>query len=210
MEAAYVDKDRDYQDTWVRGETLSRGSRECDMRYKMILRVIMCLINPGFIMIDFGANAGYFTHRVAYDFPDSRCIAIDVPEENRLVRSIEMNSLPNVYMIQQRFTPAEILDLRSIIRGDLTLVFSVIHHFNDQWQPAMDALRQLSRYTLVEVYPPDTDHGNGPDLYREIYDYMVDAPGVRLKHINPEDRPMFVLSDEPFRFPEHLREDVRY
>ena len=210
METAHVDRDRDCQDTWVRGATLSHGSRECDMRYKMILRVIMCLIQPGFTMIDFGANAGYFTNRVAYDFPDSRCIAIDVPEEERLVRSIEMNSLPNVYMIQERFAVAGLLDLKSTIRGDLTLVFSVIHHFKDQWQPAMDALRQLSRYTLVEVYPRDTDHGDGSSLYREIYDYMVDGPGVKLKHINPQERPMFVLSNEPFRFPEHLREDVMY
>lgn len=206
METASVQKNPYYQDIWIKGRVTIKGSRECEMRYKMILNVLLCLTGPEFTVIDFGAHSGYFTNRIAYDFPRATCIAIDTPNEILLPYTIEMNALPNVQLIQKRFNVQDLHNLYSELQGDLTLVMSVIHHFHEEWQDALEALRKLSTYTLVECYPPDKSNGRDQEYYYDIYQYMLDEGGLQVKHPGNGDRPMFILSDQTFRFPVHLLE----
>jgi hypothetical protein len=66
-----------YQETWIKGcPTGEAFQRECASRYEPIKAVLGEYKRP-FSVFDFGANMGYFTFRIAEDFPQATVIAVD-------------------------------------------------------------------------------------------------------------------------------------
>ncbi len=201
-ESSHVERDREYQDVWVRGKVITKGSRECELRYQILKDMIEYLISPQFKMIDFGAAAGYFTVRVASDFPESECIAIDRPKRYLLDKVIRMNNLPNVSTIQKLFAPEDIDQLKDL-QPDLTLAMSIVHHFPDPLD-VIDRLCSLAPYTFIECYPPDSHVTMGTKDLSHIYLYVVDKGGIRLKHSDSKGRPLFLISRADISLPSHL------
>lgn len=58
-----------YQDTWNNGKCIMKGDRNCLKRYNLIKPIIDNKYHRPFTAIDIGANIGYFSIRLAEDFP---------------------------------------------------------------------------------------------------------------------------------------------
>ena len=58
----------DYQDIFINGETVATGYRMCAERYEAIKKVLDKYKRP-ITVLDIGASQGYFSFRIASDYP---------------------------------------------------------------------------------------------------------------------------------------------
>lgn len=86
----------DYQDHWVKGNVLKEGRREMEERFAMLST--LCDRLPKATVLDIGANAGYFSFRLAATHEYLKVTAVEASDEyfNDLRYLHEMNGLPNV------------------------------------------------------------------------------------------------------------------
>lgn len=132
-----------YQPTWRDGTVLAPGERDCADRYGPI-RDLLATVDHPFTVLDLGANGGYFSRRVAEDFPAAQVTAVD-PRPELLAAASE-----RVAVVQRRMDAAA---LRALPRHDVVLALSVLHHLPD-WRQALTWLRACRRWLVAEVPHP--------------------------------------------------------
>jgi len=132
-----------YQDAWVQGRgVVAPGARECADRYALLCTQLQHL-RPGFTVLDFGANAGYFALRLAAE-RGARVVAVDASPALLAARH------PRVRLIPRKLDAPAVAQLE---RVDVVLALSVLHH-NPAWGPLLTALRGRARQLLL-VETPD-------------------------------------------------------
>lgn len=137
-----------YQETWVKGgSTGEKFQRSCADRYEIVKGILSKYERP-FSVFDFGANMGYFSFRIAEDFPHATVIAVDAHQE--LADLAKRNGLPNVITIVRRMTSRDLLELSRCEAFDVVLALNVLHHMEDWWGALM-ALSQLGSRGIVET-----------------------------------------------------------
>lgn len=133
-------RSKPYQPLWDNGREIGSGLRECGSRYDAIAAHIRDTGLPnGFSCLDFGANLGYFSRRLADDF-DAKCTAVDATPG--LVES------PGVTVVPRMLVSAEIPELG---HHDLTLCLSVLHHYPKRWQQYLVALLASADLVFIEL-----------------------------------------------------------
>jgi tRNA1(Val) A37 N6-methylase TrmN6 len=91
-----------YQETWIKGSSQSIDfQRECASRYEPIKVVLEKYTRP-FSVIDIGANIGYFSFRIAEDFPHATVIMVENKPD--LYALCMANNLQNIIMLQTHLT----------------------------------------------------------------------------------------------------------
>jgi trans-aconitate methyltransferase len=144
-----------YQETWIKGcPTGEAFQRECASRYGPIKAVLAKYTRP-FSVFDLGANLGYFSFRIAEDFPHATIIAVDNRKE--LPKLAKANDLPNVVVLPRRMTGDDITALARCEAFDVVLALNVLHHMPD-WRGALYGLSQLAGRAIFET-PGPGDHG---------------------------------------------------
>lgn len=181
-----------YQPTWKDGREVAKGKRDGAQRYDAIsqyLRDRQGLPND-LRILDFGAQAGYFSQRLAEDF-DARVVAID---SNRKALA-EAGRDKRIRTRIAHYTPDQ---LRNLGHFDVVLALSVLHH-QPNWQEYLDALTSIGTVVFVEVSHPDEQlpravaQGQAARITEAVSELsqnvLVETPGYDEAHL----RPLFVI-----------------
>jgi SAM-dependent methyltransferase len=164
-----------YQTLRIDGKDIERGERICDERYALIEPVLKIYERP-ITVLDLGANLGYFSLRIAEDYP-AVCVAID--SDPVLRTSLMANDRPDVLGITKRLTTEDLTELLKCEHFDVVLALNVLHHF-DRPLEAFNLVKQLGEHVLVET-PSLTDvNACGREHHRALIEAVDNTPSQRM------------------------------
>lgn len=185
-----------YQDIIINNTFLTHGSFECASRYDLISNFLTNYKRP-FSVLDIGASEGYFSFKIAHDYPGSSCIMIEgnygpnSQEEiaDRLEELCKENTdLDNIILLKKYFTHKDLQTLSENEHFDVTLALNIIHHFGSNWKAAADAILNMGDYIIIETPSPQNTNVGNSALLKEIYDYLICKNGKLLGYV-PTNRP---------------------
>nr|MBP9842208.1 methyltransferase domain-containing protein [Simkaniaceae bacterium] len=102
-------------------------------------------------VLDIGANSGFFSLKIAEDYPGSHCVMID--GSSRLADICMANTERNNILYLQKYF--NIHDLRELVqreRFDVILCLHVLHHV-DHWNLWLPELKKMGCYLVAEIPP---------------------------------------------------------
>lgn len=152
-----------YQDKWVKGVSI-HGVRECESRYAVIKELLPK--DKPFTLLDLGANLGYFSFRIAFDFPQAVCVMVEDSEADQLLKLAHLNALPNVVVLKQRLTVENITRMAECEIFDFVLALNIAHHVGSN---SLAAMEQLGRVLVVETPNPKDEGSCGKEHLSEIH-----------------------------------------
>ena len=118
-----------YQDIWIKG-AVTPGIRECAARYPVIKKVLEQYKRP-FTVLDIGANLGYFSFRIAEDFPEATCVLIESKYGKQLTQLGKDNESNNVIILNNTVTADKLSNLSKCEHFDVVLCLNIIHHLDN-------------------------------------------------------------------------------
>lgn len=181
--------DFQYQDIRVYGETVSRGTRECESRYEAIKPFLERYKNKkSFTVLDFGANYGYFSWRIKEDYPNAQITMVDSRELLKLLYKI--NSIDGVNLISKYMDENEI---KCLEQYDLILLMSVLHHFENPAE-IFDIFYQKGETILCEADYPD--HPNFTGRQEQIHEHLITKNPAQINKWLKHDRPIYYFNKE--------------
>ena len=188
----------DYQDIWIRGQVKKKGQRECNERYEVIKKYLSGGKGRNLSVLDFGANNGYFSFRLAEDFPEYDIHMVD--GSNLLPLLKDLNSLDNVYLYNEIYNEQQLMDLVNENDFDYILMMSILHHFENPYS-IIDFLSKKRNKTIFEIsYPDEKDMLNPPNKKR-IFDYLQKFNPIQInRNIRGHDRPIYYIGGEDIIF----------
>lgn len=183
-----------YQDKWLNGRCIERGTRECANRYAIIREFCSTISDRLFTVCDIGANMCYFGIRLAEDFPYCRVTAFEFHSFEMRQRHVQANAVGmRVALMKKKLSLEDVESLSSAERFDVVLALSVAHHLTrggdfERW---IAALRSLGKHLIMEFALTDSKRA------AKINDYAIptDAKilGFGKSHLNHEVRRPIVL-----------------
>jgi 2-polyprenyl-3-methyl-5-hydroxy-6-metoxy-1,4-benzoquinol methylase len=179
-----------YQDEWVRGKVIVKGERECEHRYSIIKSFVQQYQGP-FTLLDIGANIGYFSFRIAEDFPDSIVVAVEGNPRflKKLLEVAEKNNRDNVIVIGKKLSVENISRLAELEHFDVVLGMSVIHHIYNDPAEGLDAFLKLGDNLILEL-PNESKYSLQKYSMLESRGQVI---GYGDSHINPGSKRPIVL-----------------
>lgn len=194
-----------YQDVIVNDTVVAKGNGpDCATRYEAMRLVLDSLERP-FTVLDIGAAEGYFSFRIAKDY--GACVVmVGDPNyrENLLEKLCIVNEdLDRVILLSKKISGEELTELSKREHFDVVLALNVLHHFNEDWQEAFDAVLQLGDQVILES-PPNGDSGAcGQSLIEPINARINQEPyfllGQFQRHTDAsrQDRLIWIQKDLP-------------
>jgi SAM-dependent methyltransferase len=182
-----------YQDQWVKGCNVGFGVRECSSRYAAIRPLLAGYTRP-FTVLDLGASLGYFSFRIAEDFPLATVVAID--DDPRLFYQCLANEKPNVIHLKHRMREDDVWQLANCEQFDVVLALNVVHHF-ERYESVLRSLFRMGDHLVIET--PTSGEGSALNyenalhihdlLYRQEPRLLLETPS----HMGPVNRPMWLF-----------------
>ncbi|OGL43128.1 MAG: hypothetical protein A2W05_05005 [Candidatus Schekmanbacteria bacterium RBG_16_38_10] len=143
-----------YQDIELNGNTISSGTRECKSRWDAIKQHIP---QRG-VVLDLGSAEGYFSHRIAREFPEVLVLSFEKDTIRTNIQSIifSMEGLTNVVVCQTEISPLEIARLASVVETiDVIMALSFLHHLPTYQIPTfLTMTAHLTPVYIVEFPSP--------------------------------------------------------
>ena len=143
-----------YQPIEVFDKVEFSGLRDCADRWE----VIKSKIKPNSVVLDLGSGTGYFTRRIAKEFPSCLVVSMECGEAEAAVQKeiLRAEGLFNVVLLNHRLTVEDMRKWGNCVEGiDTLLALSVFHHFPAQ--AVLDVLQIFSRIipeVIAEVPTP--------------------------------------------------------
>lgn len=180
-----------YQESWVKGQSVASGQRDCGARYDMI-KPFFANFKRRFSVFDLGANLGYFSFRIAEDFDAVCTMADNRPELIELCRANDAS----VNWLNTRLSATDLASLAECEQFDVVLALAVLHHFKQNWRIAFEALRSLGQWVIMEI-PARADRDTlNPEIHEEMYDFVLsqgELIGYTPSHTSGEERPLILI-----------------
>lgn len=156
-----------YQDVETNKQTVKGVCPvDCLTRWKQIKP----FIPKAGVVLEIGADCGYFTAKIAEAYPNTLVWAFEISDRWKIAKELfEQKKLYNVVLCNWELTPRDLFCLTHNVEAvDLVLALSVFHHFlPGHTRQAIKWLSQMWPRLIVE-YPVKTEHGNKfPDLSYE-------------------------------------------
>lgn len=148
-----------YQDVFVHNQLIIKGLNLCDERYNLI-KPVFDLFQTSFSVLDIGAAQGYFSFRIAFDYPHAHCTMIDENSSDYryhgdlLYDLCRLNQLDNVTYLRKRMSYNDLCFLSRREHFDVVLAFLVVHQMAEKLadqQMFFERLFSLGDHVLVEV-----------------------------------------------------------
>jgi len=208
-----------YQDIWVKGKLEKKGVRECEKRYQVIKKVLD-KFERSFTVLDMGANLGYFSFRIAEDYPMSSVVMIESPNfygkqlQNLAVR----NDLNNIILLQTHMDLYKIKVLSEIEHFDVVLAMSVVHHIDGDPNDVVNEMSALGDRLIIEL--PNTTNACNPHkvvkINPDLFYGKVEQIGEGDSHVTKGGkRPIYMITTikngmkkRYYNCPPHLRSKV--
>lgn len=148
-----------YQDVWCRGKLIQQGVRSCAHRYSIIKQFLTQYKRP-FTVLDLGANLGYFSFRIAEDFPNATVVSIENGNHVELHRLAVRNGNPGVFVLSKSMDYNDLLTLGACEHFDVVLALSIIHHFPFSLTTGTNLVNWLGDNVIYELCLPEEKTGN--------------------------------------------------
>jgi hypothetical protein len=150
-----------YQDLVIGNEIYPIGTDLCEPRYKLI-KPIFNRYQKAFSVLDLGAAQGYFSFRIANDYPQSICVMIEANDTSYYSKHGDMlydlclcnQSLSNIFYLDKRM---DLLDLNFLAKDehfDVVIAFLVVHLMHDslfEQIKIIECLLSLGDNLILEV-----------------------------------------------------------
>lgn len=148
-----------YQDTWIEGESVSKGERECEDRYA-IVRDFCAQYRRPFTVLDIGASICYFGIRLTEDFPNCTVAAIEHREAQSALDVLKANDAQRVILMSKLLRLDDLQALAEVETFDIVLALSIIHRFPGSFKDRLEVFRSLGDNLILEVPFEDCTGGN--------------------------------------------------
>lgn len=184
-----------YQDIWKEGKLVEKGERDCESRYQVIQNLVKRYKRP-FTVLDIGMCDGYFTIRIAEEFPDSVCVAIE--PRGDIVSTIR--HLSNAIGIERRISFEDLKTLSHCTHFDIVLCLSVIHYLDNgnTYKETLEVVKQLGDHIILEL---PVEKRTLVSRYDEMHQLIEElgAPLTNIvSHVEENSvRPLYVLKGNP-------------
>jgi GR25 family glycosyltransferase involved in LPS biosynthesis len=150
-----------YQDLIIGGDTYRIGTDLCECRYELI-RPVLNLHGRAFSVLDVGAAQGYFSFRIAREYPQSVCVMAESDDTSYYAHHGSMlkdlcllnGPPPNVVHLDARLDLADLNHLRDAEQFDVVLALLVVHLMDETLRAQiaiLHALMSLGEHLIVEV-----------------------------------------------------------
>lgn len=149
-----------YQDLWVNHECIRQGTDVCSVRYEMLLPILKQYTGP-FSVLDLGAAQGYFSFRIAEDYPEAECTMIGANTNyygnhgDMLYDLCHLNShLNNVVYLNQLLDLDKLKKLAKQEHFDVLLALLVIHQIDESFSKRVaiiNTLLEMADNVIIEV-----------------------------------------------------------
>lgn len=170
-----------YQDVWARGQVVRAGERESAARYDAIRPYLDRFKRP-FTVMDLGACAGYFCWRIAEDYPNAVCVAIDGDPVMR--EAVALNKNPRVLWLNRFATPRDMEMLSRAAHFDVVLALSVFHRIGKNARESLEmmhaTLNQAGMLAFVDL--PNEKESTPDRLHMSRIAAVRSALGKRMYH----------------------------
>jgi len=179
-----------YQDEWIRGKVGVKGERECEHRYSVI-KSFLQQYQSSFTLLDIGANIGYFSFRIAEDFPDAIVVAIEGHPRflKKLLEIGKKNNRDNVIIIGKKLSVENISWLAELEHFNVVLGMSVINHIYNDPIEGLNAFLKLGDNLILEL-PNESKYSLQKYSILESRGQVI---GYGDSHINPGSKRPIVL-----------------
>lgn len=162
-----------YQDTWINGEAVESGNRECAERYEIIRNFCRCNFHGKFNVCDIGANMAYFSIRLVENF-NCKVMAWEFHQYDKRKKIINKNNISkNLMYINRKISLDDLIVMRSVCKFDLVLGLSVLHHVSEPIGLWIDAMRGMSKHTIIELAGEDSDRTKIREEYKAHEDGRI-------------------------------------
>ena len=183
-----------YQDIWIKGKLKAKGIREVESRYELIKSVASKYKRP-FTVLDIGANLGYFSIRLAEDFPDCTVVAIEGIYGNWLKQVLVENDNKRILLLKQTFDLNSLRTLSEVEHFDMVLAMSVIHHIPGGFDNVLEVVRSLGETVVAEIATEDGACGQS-SVKAGYIPNDAEVIGHGRSHLNGPPRPVFVMKQK--------------
>ncbi len=204
-----------YQDICIGEEIFSIGHNICEQRFELIKPVLESFDNS-FSVLDLGACEGYFSFRIARQFP-AYCHMIEggvyKDKPNKLLELCKLNNDLNVTLLNSKLTLSSLDNLENNDHFDLVLAFLVVHQMAnqkhdlyknhlDEAKKYIDLLLKLGNYLIIET---STDIRSELDTYVENLcfelggTYLGELPRYKHSKQDVAKGRFFLFESESFR-----------
>jgi CTP-dependent riboflavin kinase len=196
-----------YQDIEEEGKVIVKGNRECNSRWEALLPFLARYNEDEPLKIlDFGANYGYFSWKLAELFPNANITMVDY--EPILKELYEKKKNPNINLIHQFM---ELKDIKKLVKKndyDLILCLSVLHHFKE-FKELIEVFIRDSKTVLFEVGYPTENPITNHELVKPIYDYLITKNPIQINSWVEHDRPIYYVNKDEMVFKGIVRSGAR-
>jgi len=188
-----------YQDILVDGVTIKEGVKDCEIRYSNIKKILDNYKRP-FTVLDIGASEGYFSLRIAAEYPNSTVVMLEGDSTLLLPHICQLNKrLKNIVVLEKFITPKDLKELGECEHFDLVLSFNVMHQMKDLWKESIDNLLTLGDHVLIETPPPGCHTSANKDNLPLIEAYLAqDKRGTVVAQVPRYGRPGLSTPDQKY------------
>lgn len=186
-----------YQDIVIGQDIHPIGTDLCAPRYELI-RPVLDLYKRPFSLMDLGAAQGYFSFRIARDYPHSTCTMVEANDTSYYSRHGDMlydlclknHDLNNVFYLNRKMDLSDLTFLNSREHFDVVIAFLVVHLMHEKLQEQIkiiESLLALGDNLILEVA---NDVGVIHTSYVEFLSQSLDCQylGEVKRHKDPASR----------------------
>jgi len=153
-----------YNGMWVKGKLVQEGERITESRYELIRSFCRHFGRP-FSVLDIGAAEGYFTFRLAEDFPGV-FTAIECDKQRHLLDLCKENDNDKVILMEALLDYESLQRLAAVNHFDVVLALNIVHHFDEHFQKVVDTIMSMCSYCFFEH--PDPKEGEETKNYERL------------------------------------------
>ena len=149
-----------YQDIVIEDNIYLIGTDFCESRYELI-KPVLDLFDRPFSFLDLGAAQGYFSFRVAHDFPLSFCTMIEANDTPYVIHGDMLQELcfynrhlNNITHLNKKMDLTSLSILNENQHFDVVIAFLVVHQIHESFSEQIkiiETLLKLGDNLIVEV-----------------------------------------------------------
>jgi SAM-dependent methyltransferase len=162
-----------YQDILINGQLYKKGIRNCEDRYNYI-KSLISISNRQFTVLDIGANFGYYSLKIAEEFPNSYVIMIQNGIEAQVLKEIckyNTNINDRLCLLNITANSTNMKSLSECEHFDYIICNNVLHHMPD-YKEVYEILKKMCKYLIIETPPPEDNLSCGQPYLDYIYNIV--------------------------------------
>jgi hypothetical protein len=179
------------QDVIINNKVVKKGICDCEQRYQIIKTILDQYKRP-ITVLDLGAKLGYYSFRIAHDYPDSTCVMTEGSyKEPQLVGQLlslcKLNTnLNNIILLKNKIFQEDFTRLADCEHFDVVLAFDFVSDNDLTWKKKIDTILRLGDNVLIQT---SNDSLSKNENINEIDAYLYQKNGNVIFQSNCEVDP---------------------